>query len=132
MRILFSILINTLILFFMTYLMSENPAKGIETWIIVTWWWKTYLIGWVILWFINVTIKPILKIVTWPLFFVFFWLVWFVVNWIVLKLFGYIINDVLVIPWVSYTINWWLNFAIAVAIFTVLNMFYSLLFSKKH
>jgi hypothetical protein len=31
----------------------------------------------------------------------------------------------------SYSINWWVNFIIAVAIFTILNMFYSLLFSKR-
>lgn len=114
-----------------TYLLAENTEKWIEAWVIVTWWLKTYIIGWVILWIINITIKPILRILTIPLFFVFFWLVAFLVNGIILKLFDYIVNQLLVIPWVSYTINWWINFIIAVAIFTILNMVYSLLFSKK-
>jgi len=131
MRILFSILINALILFLMTYLLASNPDKAIEAWIIVTWWWKTYLIGGIILWILNFTIRPILKILTIPLFIVFLWLVVFIVNAIILKVFDYVVNDILMIPWVSYSINWWINFIIAVAIFTILNMFYSLLFSKK-
>jgi len=131
MRILFSILINAWILFLMVYLLWANPNKWIEAWIIVTWWWKTYLIWWIILWIMNFTIRPILKILTIPLFIVFFWLVVFVINAIILKVFDYTVNDILMIQWVSYTINWWINFIIAVAIFTILNMFYSLLFSKK-
>jgi len=131
MRILFSILINALILFLMTYLLASNPDKWIEAWIIVTGWWKTFLIWWIILWILNFTIRPILKILTIPLFIVFLWLVVFIVNAIILKVFDYIVNEILMIPWVSYSINWWINFIIAVAIFTILNMFYSLLFSKK-
>jgi len=79
----------------------------------------------------NVTIRPILKILSLPFFLLFFGLVVFVINGIILKLFDYIINNLLVIPWVSYTINWNINFVIAVAIFTILNMLYSLLFSKS-
>jgi len=131
MRILFSILINAWILFLMTYLLAANPDKGIDAWIIVSWWWKTYLIWGLILWIINITIKPILKILTIPLFIVFFWLVVFIINAVVLKIFDYTVNELLMIQGVSYTINWWVNFIIAVAIFTILNMFYSLLFSKK-
>jgi putative membrane protein len=131
MRILFSIIINALILWLMTYLLAANPDKWIEAWIAVAWWLKTYLLWWVILWLINVTIKPILKILSIPLFFVFLWLVAFIINWVILWLFDYIVNNLLIIPWVSYSINWWVNFIIAVAIFTILNMFYSLLFSKK-
>jgi putative membrane protein len=131
MKILFSILINAWILFLMAYLLAANPDKWIETWITVIWWWKTYLLWWIILWIINVTIRPILKILTIPLFIVFFWLVVFVINAIILKVFDYSVNEILMIQWMSYTINWWINFIIAVAIFTILNMFYSLLFSKK-
>jgi len=131
MRILFSILINAWILFLMAYLLAANPDKAIETWITVIWWWKTYLLWWIILWIINVTIRPILKILTIPLFIVFFWLVVFIINAIILKVFDYSVNEILMIQWMSYTINWWINFIIAVAIFTILNMFYSLLFSKK-
>ena len=131
MRILISILFNALILFLMTYLLSANPDKWIEAWIVVAGWIKTYLIWWIILWIINVTIKPILKILSIPLFFVFLWLVAFIINGVILWLFDYIFNKILMVPWISYTINWWVNFIIAVAIFTILNMVYSILFSKK-
>ena len=127
MKIIFSILINAFILFFMTLLLNTSY----ETWITVEWWWKMYMIWWIILWLINVTIKPILKLLSLPLFFVFFWLVVFIINWVVLWLFDIIINKILIIEWVMYKINWIVNFIIAVAIFTILNMFYSLLFSKK-
>ena len=79
----------------------------------------------------NITVRPILKILSLPLFFVFFGLVVFIVNAVLLKLFDYIVNQVLIIPGVAYTIHGWQNFIIAVAIFTVLNMVYSILFSKK-
>ncbi len=131
MKILLSILINAWILFLMTYLLAADPSKSIPAWIAITWWWKTYLIWWIILWIMNVTIRPVLKILSLPFFLLFFGLVVFVINGIILKLFDYIINSVLVIPWVSYSINWNINFIIAVAIFTILNMLYSLLFSKS-
>ena len=79
----------------------------------------------------NVTIRPILKILSLPLFFIFFGLVSFVVNGVVLVLFTYIINTLLQIPDVGYQINGVVNFVIAVAIFTFLNTLYSLLFFKK-
>jgi putative membrane protein len=131
MKIIFSILLNALILFIMALLLWENLNKWVEAWIVVVWSWKAYLLGWIILWLINVTIKPILKILSLPLFLVFFWLVVFIVNAIVLKVFDYIINNILIIPWVSYNINWWINFIIAVTIFTILNMLFSLLGFKK-
>jgi len=131
MKIFISIIFNALILFALTYLLSANPEKGIEAWIVVYWWIKTYIIWWVLLWLINVTIRPVLKILSLPLFFVFLWLVAFVVNWVILWLLDYIFNQVLIIPWISYSIEWGVNFVIAVAIFTILNMFYSLLFTKK-
>jgi len=131
MRILFSIIINALILWLITYLLAANPEKGIEAGIAVAWGMKTYLLWWVILWLINITIRPILRILSIPLFFVFLWLVSFFINWVILWLFDYIVNNLLIIPGISYSINWWVNFIIAVAIFTILNMFYSLLFSKK-
>lgn len=131
MKILLSIMINALILFIIAYLLAWNPDKWTEAWVIVTWWWGTYLLLWIILWLINVIIKPILRILSLPFFFLFFWLTVFITNAIILKLFGYIINDILVIPWMSYKIVWWINFVIAVAIFTMLNMIYSLLFFKK-
>lgn len=131
MKLLLSILFNAFILYAMVYLLAANPAMDVKEWITVVWWTKTYLFGWIILWVINVIIRPILKILTIPLFFVFLWLVTFIINWIILWLFDYIINDILMISWISYSINWKVNFIIAVAIFTILNMFYSLLFTKK-
>lgn len=142
MKLLFSIILNGIILFVITYLLGPNPEKSIQAWIILgcsindcTYTsfeaLKTYIIGWVILWIINITIRPVLKILSLPLFFIFFGFVAFVVNGIILKLFSYIINKILIIPWVWYEINGWINFLIAVAIFTVLNMIYSLLISKK-
>jgi putative membrane protein len=127
MKILFSILFNALILFTLEFLLNTN----MQIWITAEGGFKVYIIWWVILWLINITIKPILKILSLPLFFVFFWLVAFLINWVVLWLFDYIMEDLLMIPWILYSINWWINFIIAVAIFTILNMFYSLLFSKK-
>ncbi len=136
MKILISIIFNALILYLLTYFLGANQSWTVEAWIIVTWEPQVYIIWWVILWLINTTIKPILKILTIPLFLVFLWLVSFVINWIIIWLFDSIINKILIIPWVSYTINWnwldwWINFIIIVAIFTILNMVYSLLISKK-
>lgn len=131
MKILFSILLNASILYLLEYFLGPNSTWTVTAWITVAWWIKTYLIWGLILWLLNTTIKPILKILSIPLFFVFLWLVSFLVNWVVLWLFDRILNTILLIPWVSYTINWWINFIIAVAIFTILNMVYSLLFSKK-
>lgn len=131
MKIFLSILFNAIILYALTYLLGMNPDKWIEAWIIVEWWIKTYIIWWALLWIINITIKPVLKILSLPLFFVFLWLVAFIINWVILWLLDYIFNEILVIPWITYTINWAVNFIIAVAIFTILNMFYTILFSKK-
>lgn len=136
MKVLFSILFNALILWLMTYFLAANTTKDIAEWIIVTWWYKTYIIWGILLWIMNVIIRPILKILSLPLFFVFLGLVSFLINWVILWMFDKIVNDVLLIPGVSYTITgewltWWTNFIIAVAIFTILNMVYSLLFSKR-
>lgn len=136
MKILISIIFNALILYLLTFLLGANPTWTVSEWIIVVWWIKTYLIWGVILWLMNVTIRPILKILSIPLFLVFLWLVSFLINWIIFWLFDSIINNILIIPWVSYTIaweglSWWINFVIVVAIFTILNMIYSILISKK-
>ena len=140
MRILFSIILNALILYAITYLLSANPTMWIDAWVILWCWdcsynsidaWKIYLLWGIILGLINITIRPILNIISIPLFFLTFWLVTFAINAIILWLLNYIINNILVIPWFTYQISGWLNFAIAVAIFTILNMIYSLLLFKK-
>jgi putative membrane protein len=131
-KIFVSIIFNALILYAITFLLWENVDKWIEAWVIVSGWWKTYIIWWFILWVINVIIRPILKILSLPLFFVFLWLVSFVINGVIIWLLDYILNNILMIDWVSYEIKWVINFIIAVAIFTILNTLYSLLFSKKN
>ncbi len=140
MKILLSIIFNAFILFAITFLLWWDSSKWVSEGIVVTWWITTYLIWWTILWVINVTIKPVLKILSLPLFFVFFGLVSVVINGIVLFLLDYIINIILNIEGFSYNISWgdggqfsiiwWTNFIIAVAIFSVLNIIYSLLFKK--
>ncbi len=138
MKILISIILNALILFALSFFLSGNEAKGVSEWIEVTWWVSAFLVWGFVLWIINVTIKPVLKIFSLPLFFLFFGLVSVLINWIILFLLDHIINNILKIPWVSYklyweefSIDWWINFIIAIAIFSVLNMIYSLLFNKK-
>lgn len=139
MKILFSILINAVILYAITYFLGPNAGETLQAGIILgcdcdytsLGALKTYAIWGIILGIINVTVKPVLKILSLPLFFLFFGLLSFVVNGILLYLFTYIINDILIIPGVGYEINGLINFVIAVAIFTVLNTLYSLLFFKK-
>ena len=140
MKILISIILNAIILYIITYLLGPNAQESLEAGIILGCddcsyhsfaAMKTYILWGIILWGMNVTIRPILKILSLPLFFLFFGLVSFVVNGIVLVLFTYIINTLLQIPDVGYEINGIVNFVIAVAIFTFLNTLYSLLFFKK-
>lgn len=131
MKILVSIFINALILFLMAYLLAENSILNIENWIVVTWWIITYLTWWIILGLINIIIKPILKLLSIPLFFVFFWLVVFIVNAVVLKMLDYVIVSILAMPsTISYEIIWTVNFIIAVAIFTILNMLFNIFWFK--
>ena len=140
MRILFSIIINAGILYAITYLLAANPSQWIPDGVVLGCQncsynsleaWRTYLIGGIILWIMNITIRPLLKLLSLPLYLIFFTFVGFIVNGIILWLFDYIVNKVIQIPWISYSINGTINFVIAVAIFTFLNMFYSLLFSKR-
>lgn len=129
MKIFISIVFNAIILYVLSYLLSgtENLVDGI----IVAGWWKTYVIWGIILWGINVFIKPVIKIISLPFFFLFLWLTSIVINGVILYLLDFFINDILQIPGVSYSINWIINFIIAVAIFSILNIFYSILISKK-
>lgn len=141
MKILFSIILNALILYVIVVLLWANAKEGIASWVTLWCWtyclansldaWKTFLVWWIILGIINITIKPILNILSFPFRLLSFWLISLLINGVILGLLTYIINDILQISWIGYTINWWINFVIAVAIFTILNMFYSFLFFKK-
>lgn len=140
MKILLSIILNASILLIIVLLLWPNKELWVSAWVTLGCGncgylsleaWKIYLLGGVILGLINITIRPILKLLSLPFFLLFLWFTTFIVNGVVLQLFSYIINDILLISGISYTINWWVNFVIAVAIFTLLNMVYPLLFFKK-
>lgn len=140
MKILISILINGFILYAITYLLGPSADNTIPAGIKLACGdcsytsieaLKIYIVWGIILGVINATIRPILKIASLPFFFLFLGLAWLIINGIVLYLFTYILNDILVIPGVGYEIIGLVNFAIAVAIFTVLNTLYALLFFKK-
>lgn len=126
MKIFFSILLNASILFIIGYFLGD--AVVVEpSWIHA---WKTYLLGWVILWFLNTFIKPILKLIGIPLFFI-YPIVSFLINAFLLWLLSQAINNLLALPGFTFEINGWINFILAVAIFTILNIVYGILFSKK-
>lgn len=130
MKIILSILLNASILFLIWFLLNNDshPTAVIVTpeWIDA---WKTYLLWWIIMWVLNTFIKPILKIISLPLFFI-YPIVSLLINWLLLWLISKTINEVLALQNMTYQINWLLNFTIAVAIFTILNILYSLLFKK--
>ena len=130
MKIIFSIILNIIILYLLTILLSGNPEMNLSDWIVVIWWLKTYILAWIILGFLNFFVKPLLKILSLPFSIFFLWLTSFLVNASILFLLDYIINILLKIPWISYSINWTINFIISVIIFTFLNMIYSIIFNK--
>lgn len=131
MKILFSILLNASIIFIIWYLLNTQsyPTSVVisPTWIDS---WKTYLFGWIILGLLNTFIKPILKILWLPLFFI-YPIVSLLINAFILWLLQKIINNISILDKMTFEINWTLNFVIAVAIFTFLNILYSLIFNKK-
>ena len=140
MKILLSIIWNALILYLVALLLMWNPERAISDGVILGCndcdftsieAIKTYLLWGVILWIINITIRPVLKILSLPFFFLFLWLVSVVINWVILYLFSYILNEILIIPWVWYTIDGTVNFVIAVAIFTFFNTLFSFLLFKR-
>ncbi|MCP4523536.1 MAG: phage holin family protein [Candidatus Gracilibacteria bacterium] len=133
MKIVFSIFINASLLFALSYFMSgsETLQKGIIVPDDQVDLWKTFILGGVFLGIINVTIRPILKIIGLPFYLIFFWLVSLVINGIILKLLTYIMNVLLVIPGIQFEFLNTVDFVIAVAIFTILNMVYSILFFKR-
>ncbi len=133
MKLIFSILINALILWALAYFLSGNEL--VDSGIILpeaTWdQYKTFIVWGFLLWIINITIRPILNILSLPFYLIFFGLVVFIVNGVILKLLTYIMSVILIIPWVKFEFATTVDFVIAVAIFTILNMVYSLLFFKR-
>ena len=133
MKLIFSILINALILWALAYFLSGNEL--IDSGIILpeAIWdqYKTFIVWGFLLWIINITIRPILNILSLPFYLIFFGLVVFLVNGVILKLLTYIMSVILIIPWLKLEFATTIDFVIAVAIFTILNMVYSLLFFKR-
>lgn len=130
MRIIISILLNSLILYILEYLLSWNKDLWLQPWILVEWWILAYVFWWIILWIINSTIKPVMRVLSLPFFFLFFWLASIIINLATLWLLQFLLNDFLKIDGISYHINWWFDFIVAVAIFSILNIIYSLILNK--
>ncbi len=131
MKIFFSILLNASILFIIAFLLNNDSYQNAVV-VLPAWFdaWKTYLLGWIILWLLNVFVRPFLKLLWLPLFFI-YPIVALFINAILLWLLSKTINNILALPGMTFEINGWINFTIAVAIFTILNIVYSILFSKK-
>ncbi|MDD5769525.1 MAG: phage holin family protein [Candidatus Gracilibacteria bacterium] len=131
MKIFFSILLNASILFIIWYLLNnETHPNAVEVLPAGIDAWKTYLLGGVILGLLNTFVKPVLKLLGLPLFFI-FPIISLLINAFLLWLLSKTINDILMLPNMKFIINGTVNFIIAVAIFTFLNILYSMLFSKK-
>ncbi len=133
MKLIFSILINALILWALAYFLSGNELVDSGIILPEAIWdqYKTFIVWGFLLWIINITIRPILNILSLPFYLIFFGLVVFLVNGVILKLLTYIMSVILIIPWVKFEFATTIDFVIAVAIFTILNMVYSLLFFKR-
>lgn len=131
MKIFFSILLNASILFIIAFLLNNETHPDAVV-VLPIWmaWWKTYLLWWIVLWLLNTFVRPFLKLLWLPLFFI-YPIVSFCINGLLLWLLSKTINDILMLPDMKFIINGVVNFIIAVAIFTLLNMVYSILFSKK-
>ena len=132
MKFLFSIILNASILFLIWFLLNNDTNQSAvivsPEWIYA---WKTYLLWGIVLGFLNIFVKPVLKLIWLPLFFI-YPIVSLIINAIILWLLSKTINNFLnTIVDMKFEINWAINFIIAVAIFTILNMLYSLLFNKK-
>jgi putative membrane protein len=121
MKIFFSILLNASILYAIAYLLQDS--------VIALGGWQLYLIAGVILGVLNTFIKPILKVLGFPFIIITFGLFTLVINGVILLLLQKIISF-LNIAGVAYSIDGWVNFAIAVVIFSIFNTIYGAFF--KH
>lgn len=127
MKVFLSILFNALILYAIIFFMPFDPT--IQEWVKAAWDYKLYFVWWVVLWILNFVIKPVLKLIWLPFMILSFGLFILVINWIILYLLEKIII-ILNIKWVEFSIHWFLNFIIAVAIFTIFNTIYNTFLKK--
>ena len=125
MKILISIILNALILYALYYFLWASEKQGLWAGIEVHGGYVAFIAWWVVLWLINAFIKPILNLLALP-----FWLASLIVNGITLWLLQYVLNDFLQIADISYKVNWWFDFIVAVAIFSILNIIYTLILNK--
>lgn len=122
MHILISVAFNALILWAIAYFLPFDTVTG--TGVIASGGWQLYLAGGIILGILNGVVRPILKLLGFPFVIMTFGLFILVINGIILKLLEKIIY-VLNINGVTYSIEGFVNFAIAVAIFSVFNIVYN-------
>lgn len=120
MKLFFSIAANALILFGITYFVPEVVAQG---------GWKLYFVGGVVLGMLNAFVRPLLKLFGFPFMIVTFGAFILVINGIILALLEKIIFA-LNIEGVKFATGGFVNFAIAVVIFTVFNTIYGVFFKK--
>lgn len=127
MHLLFSIAFNALILASIAYFLPYDAA--LQTGVIASGGWQLYVAGGIVLGLLNAIIRPILKVLGFPFILITFGLFILVINGVILALLEKIIR-LLNLSGVSYSIEGWVNFAIAVAIFTVFNIVYNAFLKK--
>ncbi len=120
MRIFLSIFFNGLILYGLSFFLPEIVATGGV---------KLYFVAGVVLGLLNTFLKPILKVFGFPFVILTFWLFSLVINGVILGLLQKII-EVLNIAGVAYNFGGWVNFAIAVVIFSIFNTLYGTFFKR--
>lgn len=120
MRIFLSIFFNGLILFGLSYFLPEITATGGL---------KLYFVAGIILGLLNTFIKPILKVFGFPFVILTFGLFSLVINGVILGLLQKAI-EMLNIVGVTYNFGGWVNFAIAVVIFSIFNTLYGTFFKR--
>lgn len=117
MKILISIAFNALILYAIAYFLPDGVT--------VSGGWKLYFIGGFILGILNFLVKPLLKIIGFPFMLVTFGAFTLVINGILLYLLQIIIQNLHYGEIMSFSINNFLSYAIAIAILSFLNTIYA-------
>lgn len=126
MKIFFSILLNGLILYIIYYFLGSESVivEGGE------YGWQAFALWWLILWLLNSTVKPLLKLLGFPLFFI-YPIVILVINAIILWLLWITLNEILALDGIRYDILGGIDFVIATFIAAFFNGVFGLLFGKK-
>lgn len=120
MKLFFSIAANALILFGVTYFVPNVVAEG---------GWRLFLVGGIVLGILNVFVRPILKLFGFPFMILTFGAFILVINGVILALLEKIILA-LNIEGIRFATGGFVNFAIAVVIFTVFNTIYGVFFKR--